>query len=402
MKIIRISTRIYPDISGPAKQVYLLSNYCSKNKIKMINIACLPKNEVYKKEKKINDNFIIHYLPFHAPGINAGVVKLFIFFIKFFIFGIIKIFKITRKESIDLIHAHSPPPSGLTAYFAYKCLKIPYFYSIHGIEVPIQLISDIDINLIVKKSQMTFVVSRTIRKYLKDNFKVDSIYWLQNVIETMKYYHVNTEEEKRKVIQNLNLNLILKKEDFIISYIGTMIFLQKVEGMIDFLEGFNQFLKKIQTKTEKNKFKLIFIGDGTYQNLLKGKIDQLDLKNNVFLLGRRNDVKDILAISNFLALTSYLEGFPNVLLEAMASKIPCLGTNVGEIKYIIGETGYIVEPGNITNMGIHIENFYNLSKIERTKLNELAYKRVKKLFDVNIIGKKIIKYYSNIKRFKNE
>ena len=103
-----------------------------------------------------------------------------------------------------------------------------------------------------------------------------------------------------------------------------------------------------------------------------------------------------------LALTSYLEGFPNVLLEAMASKIPCLGTNVGEIKHIIGETGYIVKPGDTKSMEKKIENFYNLTKIERTKLNEKAYKRLNNLFDVNIIGKKIIKFYSNIKRFKNE
>lgn len=393
MKIVRISTRIYPDISGPAKQVYILSKFCSKNKNKMINIACLPRNEIYIKERKINKNFIIYYLPFHAPGRNSGVIKLFFFFIKFFIYSIIKVFKIVQKEKIDLIHAHSPPPSGFVAYFANKFLGIPYFYSIHGIEIPIQFISDLDINLITKNSQKTFVVSKTLENYLKSNYNVNNIYLLPNAIDTEKYYHVNSEEEKEKIIKNLNLSLILKKEDFIISYIGYMIFKQKVKGMVDFLEAFYQFLKKIHTKTDKNKIKLIYIGDGKYSNLLEEKIEQLNLRNNAFLLGRRDDVKDILAISDLLALTSYLEGAPNVLLEAMASKVPCLGTNVGEIKHVIGEAGYIIEPGDINSIEKSLTSYYTLSNLKKEELTNIANNRVKDLFDINKIGKKLIKFY---------
>ncbi|MEE9378486.1 MAG: glycosyltransferase [Candidatus Lokiarchaeia archaeon] len=350
------------------------------------------------KEKKINDNFIIHYLPFHAPGINAGVIRLLFFFIKFLLYSIIKVFKIIQKEKIDLIHAHSPPPSGFIAFFFHRFLKIPYFYSIHGIEVPNQYISNLDINLIAQNSQKTFVVSRTLKKYLNTNYKVKNISWFPNIIQTAKYYHVNNEQEKDEIIQNLNLNFILQKEDFIISYIGYMIFKQKVKGMIDFLDGFYLFLKKIQLKTEQEKIKLIYIGDGVYSTLLEEKVKQLDLKNNIFILGRRNDVKDILAISDLLALTSYIEGSPNVLLEAMAAKVPCLGTNVGEIKNIIGDTGYIVKPGDYLNIERKIESFYRLSKNERVKLMEKAYKRVKYQFDINIIGNELIKLYLKYKK----
>jgi hypothetical protein len=52
MQILRISTRIFPDIGGPAKQVYLLSKFCSKNKIKTINIACKSKSSSGLKKKK--------------------------------------------------------------------------------------------------------------------------------------------------------------------------------------------------------------------------------------------------------------------------------------------------------------------------------------------------------------
>ena len=180
-----------------------------------------------------------------------------------------------------------------------------------------------------------------------------------------------------------------------------MFFKQKVRGMIDFSDAFHLFLKKIQLNTEQEKIKLIYIGDGGYSTLLEEKVKELALKNNVFLLGRRNDVKDILAISDLLALTSHIEGFPNVLLEAMAAKVPCLGTNVGEIKNIVGDTGYIVKPGDYLNIERKIESFYKLLKNERIKLMEKAYKRVKNQFDINIIGNKLIKIYLKYKKSMN-
>ena len=82
MQILRISTRNFPDIGGPAKQAYLLSKYCSKNKIKTINIACKSKGNSFFKNKKINDNFEIYYLPFQAPRISAGLITRVFFFFK--------------------------------------------------------------------------------------------------------------------------------------------------------------------------------------------------------------------------------------------------------------------------------------------------------------------------------
>ncbi|KKN08969.1 hypothetical protein LCGC14_1051380, partial [marine sediment metagenome] len=85
---------------------------------------------------------------------------------------------------------------------------------------------------------------------------------------------------------------------------------------------------------------------------------------------------------------------PNVILEAMASNVPCLGTNVGEIKNIIGNTGYIVNPGDIVNIEKNLVNFFNLSKMQRSELMEKAKKKIINQFDINIIGKKWIKLYS--------
>ena len=119
----------------------------------------------------------------------------------------------------------------------------------------------------------------------------------------------------------------------------------------------------------------------------------MNLSNNAFLLGKRSDVKDILAISDLCALTSYVEGFPNVLLEAMASKVPCIATNVGEIKTIIGKKGFIANPGDIETISNFLEDFFNYPEIKRTQLMNESYEQVKNNFDLNIIRNKLINIY---------
>jgi len=395
MRILRISTRNFPDIGGPAKQAYLLSKYCSKNKIKTINIACKSKSNSFFKNKKINDNFEIYYLPFQAPRSSAGLITRIIFFFKFIIYGLLKAVKIKRKFKIDLIHAHSPFPSGFIAYFFSKIFKIPYIYSIHGTDYPSSFLFNLDINLIAYNSKKTILMSRKIVNFLNKKFTLKNLCWIPNAIESSEYFHVTTEEERNDLIKSLNLDPFLKTDDTIILYIGYMIFLQKVLGMIDFLIAFQNFLKNLKEKEKAKKLKLLFIGEGKYVDLLKTKIRELKLEENVIFLGKRDDIKELLAIADLLALTSYIEGSPNVILEAMASNVPCLGTNVGEIKNIIGNTGYIVNPGDIVNIEKNLGIFFNLSKIQRSDMMEKAKTKIINQFDINVIGKKWIKLYSH-------
>ncbi len=395
MQILRISTRIFPDIGGPAKQSYLLSKYCSNNKVKTINIVCKSNNSSSIKKKIINENFEIHYLPFQAPRISSGLIKRMIFFFKFIIYSYLKVIKIKKRFQIDIIHAHSPPPSGLIAYIFSKIFKIPYFYSIHGLDYPYPFLLNLDLKIIASNSKKTILMSRKIVNFLKKKFNLKNLCWIPNAIENSDYFHVSSEEEKDILIQNLKLDFCLKKDNIIIIYIGYMIFLQKVQGMIDFLIAFHNFLNNLKEKKKVESFKLLFVGEGKYADLLKNKIKEFNLEENVIFLGKREDIKELLAIADLLALTSYVEGSPNVILEAMASYVPCLGTNVGEIKNIIGNTGYVVNPGDIVNIEKYLGIFFNLSKIQRSDLMEKAKTKIKTQFDINVIGKKWIKLYSN-------
>ncbi len=390
MNLVRITTRIYPDLGGPANHAYHLSKFSANSSLCIIAISCLPQSMKKKiKEQNIDENFKIIYLPFNAPKLNANFVQYLIFFLKFFTYGLFTLIRIHKKEKIDLVHVHTPAPSGYIAFIFKLFFKVPYIYTIHGMDYNLPFLFSAEIKIVAQYAKNIIIISRKIRKILLKTFKIEKrIHWIPNGVNPNSYYHATSKQQRVGIIRLLNLRDKIDQDDFIIIYIGYMIFEQKVRGMIDFMKAFKNFFDQIDRPEEKKHLKLIYIGKGKHINLLKKERDKLKLRNNVFLLGYRQNIKDILAISDLAGLTSYIEGFPNVILEYMASGVPCIGSNVGEIKTIINGAGFIVEPGDISAISDSVKNFYN-SKELRKDLSSKSIQIVKDLFDWRKVAEKI-------------
>jgi len=72
-------------------------------------------------------------------------------------------------------------------------------------------------------------------------------------------------------------------------------------------------------------------------------ISELGIEQRVTLIGGRSDIEDIYPMFDVFAFTSaYGEGFPNVLIEAMACGVPCAATDVGAAREIVADTGAVV------------------------------------------------------------
>jgi len=92
---------------------------------------------------------------------------------------------------------------------------------------------------------------------------------------------------------------------------------------------------------------LVLFGEGVERAELQQQIDSLGLRDRIVLPGFRSDLDLLLTGADLVALSSFTEGLPNILLEASAAGLPVVATAVGGCPEVVshGETGLIVPPG---------------------------------------------------------
>jgi glycosyltransferase involved in cell wall biosynthesis len=90
----------------------------------------------------------------------------------------------------------------------------------------------------------------------------------------------------------------------------------------------------------------VIVGDGEYRSALETEARALGLSERVHFLGNRRDTPMLYAAFDVFVLPSLREGFPMVLLEAMASGLPVIATRVGDVDRIVeqGVSGLVIEP----------------------------------------------------------
>lgn len=398
MNIVRLTTRIYPDKAGPAMYAYSLSKHVSEKNYNFFNITSQPKGFKIRK-KVITPYFIIYYLPLSAPRWDAKISEHLHFLIKFGIYSFKKIVKLHKKNRIDLIHCDNPAITGLIAVLINRIFKIPFLYTHHGLDSHFKLNFLIELRLIYRYSKFQIIVSRHMKKFFKRNkLNTEKLVWIPVGIDLKKFFHVKNLDEKKQIINELNLSSIIDVDDFIILYVGYMDLKQKVLGMIDFLYGFNDFLTHMDEE-QKKKMKLLYVGTGKYIELLENEVNRLKLTNNVSLLGSKLEIEKYYAISDFSALTSYIEGFPIVLLEAIASKIPCICTDVGEVQEIV-DVKSIVPCGNREDITTKLLSFYE-NKDLCNNVSKNSYNKIKK-FEWDNISNQIKTIYNKVVREENK
>jgi glycosyltransferase involved in cell wall biosynthesis len=101
---------------------------------------------------------------------------------------------------------------------------------------------------------------------------------------------------------------------------------------------------------------ILFIGDGELREELQALTKRLGLEGHIHFLGTRGDVPALLAASDSFALPSLWEGLPMALIEAMASGLPVIATEVSGTNQVMvsGETGLLVPPGDASALATAI------------------------------------------------
>lgn len=118
-------------------------------------------------------------------------------------------------------------------------------------------------------------------------------------------------------------------EDYVL-YVGN---LKKEKGVIELLEGYAAM------HSDHPNLHLVFAGPGNLKAIIEKRAKELGVAQYVNLLGGVNhdQLPALIANAKLLALPSYNEGVPNVVLEAMACGTPVLATSVGGIPEVVDE-----------------------------------------------------------------
>jgi glycosyltransferase involved in cell wall biosynthesis len=97
---------------------------------------------------------------------------------------------------------------------------------------------------------------------------------------------------------------------------------------------------------------LHIVGEGEQERQLRWQVERLGLGDRVRLLGYRADTAELYQGMDVFALSSVREGLPNVLLEAMAMRLPVVATRIAGIPRLVrhGENGLLVEPGSVEEL----------------------------------------------------
>jgi len=229
--------------------------------------------------------------------------------------------------------------------------------SIFGIKYIVTLSSAVAMDL----KKKTFGLSK----------KIKLVYW---GVDTTIFYP-RTNEEKQQLRKKLGLPIDKK----LIGFVGRF---ELWKGHDTFLEAAGQLLRK------RNDLYFVIVGGSMtedvipdivlYRERILKRIDELKLQNNLFLMGNRDDVPDIMASLDVFVCPSDREPFGLVVLEALASGVPAvISSTVGAAEVLNGiENVFVAEPRNPTSFSDRV--------IEALVFSEtnMSGKQTQRLFDV--------------------
>ena len=295
---------------------------------------------IHRQDKGID---VYHPTYFYSPGCLRS---LYGYFLKLSIQSLFYTF--ISKMKYDLVFSSWIYPDGYaTAKIADK-LKLPFFVKVHGTDINRLCHGDPVTRLtldVVNKAKGVICVSKALKSRLIDmgapSGKLSVLY---NGIDKEIFFPDCKEDVRKK--------LCIGPDEVLVVFVGN---LKKEKGLEELIKSF-----KIASENDQLKWKLVIIGKGPYQHTIVRLADVLKLSLNVRFLGSLplKEVALWMNAASVVCLPSYMEGVPNVVLEALACGTKVVATNIGGIPELDDGTGQIklIPPKAIEPLALALKN----------------------------------------------
>jgi len=304
--------------------------------------------------------------------------------------GIVDLSKLYKTGNYDIIHLNLLRARFLGRVAHLLAKNSPIVSTIHG--------PDLDNTFYYALEKSTYwvddgtaVVSKDVLNYVLDKgIKYKKIEVIYNGIDIEKFDKIPV--KKWYLYDELKIPRSIKLVGMV-----AWLYPNNIKGHEDFLKAAKIILD------EKKDIRFVIVGGNPYRQYnykeqLINLAKNLGIERYVYLLGTRYDIPNILDSLACLVLPSRVrEGFGIVLIEAMARRIPTIGTDVGGIPEVVenGKTGVIVPPADTSSLAEAILKLIS-DPAKVITMGILGRERVERIFTVEIMAKNYEKFYEKI------
>ena len=208
--------------------------------------------------------------------------------------------------------------------------------------------------------------------FIKSGSSSRNIVVINNGIDIRKF-HPN-----RKAGEKLRIQWGIKNEQILIGLVGRF----------DPIKDHPTFIKAAAIVAKQNPLaRFICIGSGNeaYKEELNKQVDGRGLSEKFIWAGHMEDMTAAYNSLDVLCLSSYGEGFPNAVGEAMACGIPVVTTNVGDAAEIIGDIGKVVAVGDDQQLAKELIRFAAMPRASLRKLGIKSRERIKQKYSLQFM-----------------
>lgn len=397
MKILRIIARL--NVGGPARHVVWLTKALNNSEFESVLIAgTVPEGEenmeYFAEENGVKPVFIEEMSRELSP---KDIVSLW------------KVYRRICVEKPDIIHTHTAKAGtiGRAAGFIYRWLNwkdVKLIHTFHG-----HVFHSYYGNL---KTKIFLFIEKILAFLATDKIIVITA---QQFEEINKTYGVGNEKQFEIIPLGIDLEKfadpenkrgILRKEigagedEILVGFVGRF---TEIKNIPLFLQAAKLFIER---KTDDSpKLKFVLIGDGHLRLSLEKTAKEFGLNENLIFLGNRNDADVFYAGLDIIALTSFNEGTPLSLIEAMANGKSVISTNVGGVTDLIGKVTEDKNDFKICERGISVasedaDELFNglIFLAENSALRKTLGENGKSFVNKNYSKNRLIKDIENLYR----
>ncbi len=272
-----------------------------------------------------------------------------------------------RTMGINHVHAHFAGMAARTAFWINKFFPITFSFTAHANDIFSPRQFEIGLDKLCNAARAIVTETDYAARFLRERFshRDERVHRIYNGLDLAEFGHADFSSTPPLII---------------------------AVGRLIPKKGFGDLIRACALLAERGKsFRCEIIGQGPLKDELRQQIDELCLENNVVLTGAKpqTQLRGRLTAANVFVLPSVvdldggMDNLPTVIMEAMATGLPVVSTNVGGIPEMVieNETGFLVQPGDVAAMAEAIEKIIKDCS-SAARLGRSGYERARALFSI--------------------